>query len=208
MAASISGCIVEGVGMSLDRGFRAGRSSATALLIPLVLAACATPAPPAAPPPVVATVTPVEKPVAPPRPPPPVRPIDLRWAFSAAPGLCTALASGPGGSLQIQSTTAGQITLMARFASAGRPTQRARPAKLSFAGTAGDWSVPGTWQGTAFTSTRPLDERGVASVLGLLGGGTALVTAGPLQIGSARLPPSSGDGNAWAQCPKQMMAQP
>ena len=98
--------------------------------------------------------------------------------------------------------------LVAKFTAAGRPTPRARPAKLSFSGAAGDWSVPGTWQGTTFTSTRPLDERSVASVLGLLGGGTAAVTAGPVQIGSARLPPSSGDGNAWVQCPKQMMGQP
>ena len=151
---------------------------------------------------------PADRPAPAPRPPSPPRPIDLRWSFSANPGTCTALASGPGGSLRIQTDAPRQITLVARFVSAARPPQRARPAKLTFSGAAGDWSVPGTWQGSSFTSTGPLDERGVANVLAVLGGGTASVWAGPTQIGSARVPPSSSDGNAWVQCPKQIIAQP
>ena len=193
--------------MPPGHGFPLRTSSTASLLATLVLGACATPAPPPAAPPVMAMAAPVERPVAPPRPAPP-RPVELRWTFSASPAMCTALASGPGGSLQIQTGPPRQIVLVATFAAAPRPAKRARPAKLSFSGAAGDWSVPGAWRGTAFTSTLPLDERGVASVLGLLGGGTASVTAGPLQLGSARLPPPSGDGNAWVQCPKQLMAQP
>ena len=118
--------------------------------------------------------------------------------------MCTATASGPGGSLQIQTTTARQILLTATFGPAAHA--RRRPAKFTFSGAAGDWSMPGTWQGNVFTSSRPLDERGVASVLGLLGGGTAAVSAGSLRVGSARLPPSSAEGSAWVICPKQMMA--
>ncbi len=184
-------------------------SSASALMATLMVAACASTPPPTPSPAAIATVAPVERPIAAPRPAPAPKPVDLRWAFSATPQLCTALASGPGGSFRIQTTAGRQLLLTASFTSPGRSAmQHVRPAKLSFSGAAGEWSVPGTWQGNAFTSTRPLDERSVASVLGLLGGGTAAVTAGPLRVGSARLPSSSGDGNAWVQCPKQMLAAP
>ncbi len=192
--------------MSPDPKSLVRAASASALLATLLLSACARPAPPVPPAPPVATIAPVERPIVSPKPVPPPRPVDLRWAFTTGADLCTAIASGPGGSLQVQTGASRQIVLVARFTAAGRPAQRARPAKLSFSGAAGNWSVPGTWQDASFTSTRPLDERGVASVLGLLGGGNASVTAGPLRVGSARLPPAGNDGNAWVQCPKQMMA--
>ncbi len=183
--------------------------AASSLLVTLALGACAT-TPPPQPPPPVASATPVERPAPPPRPPAsPPKPVDLHWAFSTGADACTAVASGPGGLFQVQTTAARQIMVTARFATTARAVPpRARPAKLSFNGAAGEWSMPGTWQRNEFTSTLPLDERGVASVLGLLGGGTAAISAGPLQVGSARLPSSGRDGSAWVQCPKQMIAVP
>lgn len=132
--------------------------------------------------------------------------VDLRWAFTTGADLCTALASGPGGSFQIQTTTARQVLVTARFSSAIASAGGAKPAKLSFSGPAGDWSMAGTWHRREFATSRSLDELGMASVLGLLGGGTASVTAGTAHVGTAHLPPSSAEGNAWVQCPKQMMA--
>ena len=187
-------------------GFRAVLM-AGGLIVAVAVAGCATTPPPAAP--VIASASPVER--APPvsRPPPPPRPVDLRWTFTSSAASCTALASGPGGSFQIQTNPGRRMLVTAKFTTLSHAApRRPRPAKLSFTGPAGNWVLAGTWQNRAFTNEQPLDEHGVANILGLLGGGAAVLTAGPLQLGTARLPAASGDGNAWVQCPKQAMAAP
>ncbi len=183
-----------------------GFAAAAAAFAVVAVAGCATPPP--APPPQLATVAPVDHPVAS-RPAPPPRPVDLRWAFSATGAPCTARASGPGGSLQIQAIGSQPLRITARFTTAPRAASPgARPARLSFNGAAGTWSLPGTWQNSVFTSKQGLDEHAVATILGLLGGGTAVIAAGSLQLGTARLPAANADGNAWVQCPKALIAGP
>ncbi|WP_158743276.1 hypothetical protein [Acidisphaera sp. L21] len=169
------------------------------------LAGCATTPPPA--PVAVVEPPPPEVPPQPPRPLPLPKPVDLRWAFTTTPDACTALASGAGGALQVVTTANHQIVMTARFTPIKRALPaRAKQAKLAFNGPAGRWTMPGAWQNREFSVSRPLDERGLASILGLLGGGTAVITAGAFHLGSAHLPPSSADGNAWVQCPKQIIA--
>jgi hypothetical protein len=135
--------------------------------------------------------------------------VDLHWAFTATASACTASASGPGGSLRIQADGRQPLTITARFTTAARAIPpRARPAKLSFSGAAGAWNLAGTWQNSAFRSKQRLDEQGVATILDLLGSGTAIISAGPIQLGTARLPAANAEGNAWVQCPKNLMAGP
>ena len=176
-----------------------------ALLATLTAAAC-TSTPPPAPPVAVATIAPVEEPAPAPRPPPPVKPVDLHWVFSPAGDTCTAVAKASRVSLELQTTAAREVLVKASFPTPAHPSARTRPAKLTFAGSAGTWSIPGAWRGHVFSSARPLDERSLATLLGLLGGGTVVVKANAAQAGSMRVPPAGADGNAWVECPKHMLA--
>ncbi len=182
---------------------RSAASPAAILAAVMAVAGCA--AQPPAPPPAVATVIPAERP-APPRPAAPLpKPVDLHWAFTTTGSTCTALASGPGGSLQLLADSSRQLTVTARFTQSARAIPlNARPARLIFRGPAGTWSLAGTWQNRAFSNKQHLDEHGVANILGLLGGGTAIVSAGPLNLGTARLPAANTEGSSWVQCPKTL----
>jgi hypothetical protein len=183
-----------------------GFAALAAAIAVMAVAGCDTPAP--APPAPVAVVAPAERPAAT-RPAAPPKPVDLHWAFTATASTCTARASGPGGSLQIQADGSQPLTITARFTTPSHAIPpRARPAKLTFRGEAGTWTLAGTWQTGAFTSKQRLDEHGVATILGLLGGGIAVISAGPIQLGTARLPAANAAGNAWVQCPKTLMNGP
>ena len=182
-----------------------GFAASAAVFAVMAVAGCATPPP--APPAPIATAAPPERPVAP-RPVAPPKPVDLRWAFTASAAACAAIASGPGGSLQIQADGGQPLVITAKFTTAAHIPPRARPARLSFSGAAGNWNLAGTWQNNRFTTRQRLDEHAVATVLGLLGGGSAIVSAGTIQLGTARLPAASTEGNAWVQCPKTLMAAP
>ena len=170
---------------------KAGLHIARAVVLLAAVAGCASKPPPAAPA-VVATVSPVEKAPPPVRPAPPPRPVDLRWTFISKQPDCAAIASGPGGSFQIQTSPDRRVVVTAKFTvlSHAVPKQPS-PAKLSFSGPAGSWVLTGIWRNRAFTDEQPLDEHAVADILGLLGGGIAVVTAGPLQLGDS--PAASGE---------------
>lgn len=174
---------------------RSGRrwSGRDAALFALLLAGCQ----PAAQPIVLRPPTALPRPRAEAAPAPaPARPAPARWSFSVTVRGCEARAAAPGVSLVLR--TEADRTLRLALSGARRVSDGAR---LEFAGSDGEVSLPLRRAGGALVAELPADEASAERVGVLLGGGTLRLGGPALLI----LPDAGVAGRDWLGCVRSRM---
>jgi len=126
------------------------------------------------------------------------------WTFRSSDEECTAIAAGPGTSLQVAVRRDAPIRLVVALAPA--PTPRPVNAPLHFTGSAGSWQV--TARRTAarqFTVALGSDDIALSRILVLLSGGTLELGRPPQPIVSLAISPSDTQGQTWFDCARGKM---